>query len=212
MLWKPLPMTKNLFIGTAVIAFLYCTYMKIKEYSSKSRNEPLLIPYAHYGKKRLVIKSNKLKMSDKNYEYSMSFWFRINNWNYRYGSKKILLNRNQSPEIYLDNFKPRLILNQAVYSPESESKGRTERIIIDAVPIQKWVHFFMIIRNKRVSIFLNGELVKGYVLTHMPWMKKEKMVISDNEGFDGIIAHLKYYNRSATYEDVSWEYNINKPK
>ena len=209
---KPLPMTKNIFIGTAIVSFLYCFYMKYVEMSSRAKTEPVLISGAHYGKKKLVIKSNKFKMSSKDYTYSLSFWFKINGWNYRYGSQKVLLNKSNSPKIYLDNFSPNLVINQAVYDPASESKGKTERIIVGNVPIQKWTHFFMIIKNKRVSIFLNGELVKGYVLTHMPWIQKGKMIVSDELGFDGIIAHMKYYNRSATYDDVSWEYNINKPK
>ena len=208
----PMPITQNTFIGMSILCFTYCLYLKYSEMNSRSKNEPLLIPGAHDGKKKLVLKANKFKMSNKNYEYSMSFWFKINGWNHRYGNQKVLLNRGNSPKIYLDNFKPQLVINQAVYNPLEESVGKTERIIVDTVPVQKWVHFFMIIKNKRVSVFLNGKLVKGYVLTNMPWIQKGKMIVSDEQGFDGIIAHLKYYNRSATYDDVSWEYNINNPK
>jgi len=204
--------TRNIFIGSAALAFGYCSYSKISEMLMKSTTEPVLISGVHSGRKKMSISSSKFKMSDKEYEYSISFWFKISNWNYRYGSHKVFLNKNNSPKIYLDNFHPTLIINQAVYDPSQESVGKTERIIVGNVPIQKWVHFFMIIRNKRVSVFLDGKLVKGYVLTHMPWIQKGKMMVAPGLGFDGVIAHLKYYNKGATYDDVSWEYNINKPK
>ena len=137
---------------------------------------------------------------------------KVNGWNYRYGNQKVILNKNNTPKIYLDNFNPTLIVNQSVYNPNSATVGKTERIIAGEIPIQKWTHIFMTIRNKRVSIFMNGKLAKGYVLTHMPVISKGNMIVGDDHGFDGIIAHLKYYNRAASYDDVSWEYNINKPK
>ena len=205
---NPSDITRNMFIGSAIITFLYCIYLKYREVVSRGKNEPVLILSGENWHEGII----GIVAARLNYEYSMSFWFKVNGWNYRYGSQKVLLNKKNSPKIYLDNFKPRLIINQAVYDPVQESKGKTERIIIDSVPIQKWTHLFMIIRNKRVSVFINGKLVKGYVLTHMPWIQKGKMIVADELGFDGIIAHLKYFNRSATYDDVSWEYNINKPK
>ena len=125
---QPNENTKYMFIGTLALAVLYCAYMKFIAFLDKNKSEPTLIGAAHNGKKKLVIRSNKFKFSKKNYEYSLSFWFKVNGWNYRYGSQKVILNKDNTPKIYLDNFNPTLIVNQAVYNPESESKGKIERI------------------------------------------------------------------------------------
>ncbi len=250
----PNNITKYMFMATGAAALSYCVYRKINDSYARSKAEPILIKGVWRAKCDENVKTNcgykkiprdKLLMSDKEYEYSISFWFRVDGWDYRFGADKVILNNSflgssqhtshSSPRIYLDKHHPILRIDQRVNKPGSSDVNQEtyEKITVGSVPIQKWTHFFMVVRNKRVTVFVNGKVVKGHVLKNMPKLfpgdgKKDgsMLVCGDTpstagpvteenpvikSGFDGVIYSLKYYNRAADYDDISWEYNVNKP-
>ena len=94
-----------------VIIVLFILYAFIAN-TVQSSNE---VVYLHNAKTEMKVSSDKLKKSRMTSDYAWSMWIYVNNWNYRYGEKKVILSRKSSedvpcPEIYLAENKNDLVI------------------------------------------------------------------------------------------------------
>jgi len=181
----------------------YCFYITYNKNQQRIKNEPLLLSSIYKAKKRKVIPSSQLNVSEENYEYSFSFWMYISDWGYKYGNHKIIIDKNSSPKIMLDTHNPNLIIRHKILN------GKSEDVVLKNIKLQKWTHIFVVVKNRQVSVFVDKIMSKGYILSGMPDIKKSRMEITPNGGFNGKLYALKYYNRAAEYDDVDREYRVN---
>jgi hypothetical protein len=191
-------------IGSAIAMMGYCFYITYKKHLQRTKNEPMLLSSIYMAKKRKNIPSSKLKVSSENYEYSISFWMYISDWGYKYGSKKNIIDKNGSPTIMLDAHNPNLIIRHKVLN------GKSEDVVVNNIKLQKWTHVFVVVKNRQISVFIDKVMTKGFILSGMPDLKKSRMEISSDGGFNGKLYALKYFNRAAEYDDVDREYRVNK--
>lgn len=198
------PYVKYGVIGSATVMLGYCFYLSYMKNRQRTKNEPILLPSIYQAKKRKIIPSSKLNLSNENYEYSVSFWMYISDWGYKYGNNKIILNKDNSPIIMLDTHSPNLIIRHKILN------GKSEDVVIKNIKLQKWTHVFLVVKNRQISVFIDKIMSKGYILSGMPNIVKSRMIISEAGGFNGKLYALKYYNRAAEYDDVDKEYRINK--
>lgn len=80
------------------------------------------------AKEEIVIKNSKLKDKNSN-NFTISSWFYVNDWNYKYGSKKILLKRgenNGNPEIYFSENENNIVVKLLCYN---NNDGNTNNIV-----------------------------------------------------------------------------------
>ena len=62
-------------------------------------------------------------------------------------------------------------------------------------PIQKWLHFVIVLDNRNVDVFMNGELKKSMVLESPPALEEDaELVFNSNGGFDGKVSNAKVFN------------------
>lgn len=73
--------------------------------------------------------------------------------------------------------------------------------IID-LPLQRWNHIVVVLWNRSLDVYLNGKLARSCTLRSIPQLNNGPLWITQNGGFRGDMASLRYYNRAINPEEV----------
>jgi hypothetical protein len=69
-----------------------------------------------------------------------------------------------------------------------------EKIDIPDIPLNKWVNVMIICRNKVLDVYINGIITKSLTLLGVPKQNYGDVYVAMNNGFNGYISNLWYYN------------------
>jgi hypothetical protein len=146
-------------------------------------------------------------------EFTWSTWFWVNDLIYDddsyykkifskgksvdYSSNENMLLMN-APGLYLGKTSNdlRIILNTFDGVKNSTEKNY-EEIVIDNIPIQKWVNVIIRIQNTTVDVYINGTLMKRRVLDKVPKQNYGNIHVGDNKyGMNGYISALRYFDHA----------------
>jgi hypothetical protein len=133
-----------------------------------------------------------------NYTYSM--WIYVNDWNYRFGESKTILQRldsqgHFSPLISLGSMQNNLTSQVTCY-PNQQSKGQTQTFncTIDNIPLQRWVNVTISVNGRTMDTYLNGKLVRTCVLPGVVKTSGTAPInITPDGGFAGWTSNIRYY-------------------
>lgn len=161
-----------------------------------------------------ALNKSETNLSDQsiNLEYSYVIWLKIFNtpenigWNDDYKLPKILLNRNYSPII--------------LYVPSTNSlrvgaqTNNTKELTFYEIPnffkLQKWENLTVCLQERHLDVYLNGELIKSFILSGVPYLNNEEILLFPEYGFNAETSLIMYYNDCLTPTQVKKYYNINK--
>lgn len=161
-----------------------------------------------------TLATNELNVPSSNFAYSV--WFYVNDWNYRYGDKKVIFGRMGSPSgnanssiqgisgvdpcpvVFLGNVENNLTIGLACF-------GGLHKCQINNVPIQKWVNLVISVYGRTLDVYLDGKLVKTCLLPGVAKVNRNADVyVTPQGGFDGWTAKLQYYPNSLNPQEV-WD-------
>lgn len=183
------------FIGIIVVIIILYYYF----FNSKKFVRLLGEPELFKEDKVKIINSNKIKNSKIGFQYSFSFWYRLNNintnslWGNNIDEPKILIDNNGSPNVlYLIN--DNILRIQIAYNGY-ENIINYYNFDIENIKHQKWNNIVIIVNNDKVQIYNNGVLVKSNKL-YNPNIKNLKVMKLGDEinNFNGYLGYLDYYN------------------
>jgi len=154
-----------------------------------------------------TIISGDLPDGESSSNFTYSIWFYIDDWNYKYGDKKILFERSGNnvlcPQVLFTPSINNLVVNLAIY-PSSTTQITGDSLStnftcgIPNVPLQKWCNFLMTSYGRTMDLYLDGKLVKTCVLPGVPKIESSASVyITPNGGFSGWTSSFKYWGESA---------------
>jgi hypothetical protein len=78
-----------------------------------------------------------------------------------------------------------------------------EEIIINDIPINKWVNVIIRCQNNTLDVYINGSIVKSHHLHGVPKQNYGDVYIAPNGGFSGYISNLWYYNYALGTAEIS---------
>lgn len=176
----------------------------------QSTNE---VVYLHNAKTEMKISSNKLKKSNMTSDYAWSMWIYVNNWNYRYGEKKVILSRKSPedipcPEIYLAENKNDLVIKIGEETGNvGIGEGKSKECKVSNIPMQKWVHIVVTTNTRSVDIYLDGKLVRTCLLDNPPKLSSSSDIVlcpgdENGKGFSGFVSKLEYYPKTLNPREV----------
>lgn len=79
------------------------------------------------------------------------------------------------------------------------------------VLLQKWNNIIINYNSGILDIFYNGDLVKT-VMEVVPYMKLDALTIGSNQGINGGICNVNYFNTSLSIRQIYYLYNLVKDK
>jgi len=197
-------------LGVIIVIVLYVVY----SYFFKDHTAANLVGM-HNAKQQLRIEAATIPGNASSIDFSFSIWIYINDWNYQYGEKKLILVRGKkalqgerSPQLYLDPNTNDLTVEVLCYDSASKSApAKISPCKISNVPIQKWTHILFTTNNKTLDTYLDGKLVRTCVLSGVPKMDKKAPLFltpgaEGEKGFSGYTSKLRYYSRTLNPREV----------
>ena len=222
---------KFAFVILILLAFLFLCNLGIIliGYFTAPPTNPFLISGTANGASELVIKQDpKAKDSvqilrstngDSGIEFTWSFWLFVmnmdtknNNTAYRHVFNKGNLptsendgiaSVNNAPGVYLSMNKDTNQLNLHVVMNTVDSSNIYQFVDVPNIPIEKWFHCAIRLKNKVVDVYINGTVTARIVLKSVPKQNYYNVNICSNGGFNGNIADLRYYSRAQSVFEIN---------
>jgi hypothetical protein len=239
-----------LFIVSCIIYFIYNykrvfiinspTYMgsvasvKQDEQNEKGDNNEGIDEYDSYYDTDFVsndkeFKHVKLSRHHNDYNYSYTFFIKINNLDYRYnkikevfskgsrihmskGSKDANGEHKEEGRRTDSSHNPRVMLAKQTNDMiiEIQTYDKKERFIVENIPLQTWIFMGIVMHNKTVDVYMNGSLYRSFTLKNLPSPSKHVIRYGNHGGFDGSLNQLVYYFRALSSLEILDLFNKNK--
>lgn len=103
---------------------------------------------------------------------------------------------NNAPGVYLSPNTNRITIIMNTFQMINE------RIDINDIPINKWVHLVLCCRNDSLDVYVNGTIVKSHHLRGVPKQNYGDVYVSPNGGFSGYLSNLWYYNYALGIKEI----------
>ena len=158
------------------------------------------------------------------YQYAISSWIYINsdapNTNESYNKYTSLLNFGGKPNVLYNGKTNSLMVTmeqkdlQKTTSNkliEFDDKGNRILYVNHNVLLQKWNNIIINYSGGILDIFLNGELVKSDIGV-VPYYTLDNLEIGEDNGINGGICNVVYFNKALTALNIYFLYNMIKDK
>jgi len=162
--------------------------------------------------------------------FSFSICYYLDDWNYKFGEKKVIFDRQtsdicgtnddkdkqqtfcSSPKIEFDATVNDIIITLATFPQDATNEGSPqatpETLVINNVPLQKWTSLILTVHGRAMDVYLDGKLVNTLILTHPPKMNStHSLTLTPDGGFSGSTANFLYHPKSLNPRDA---YNLYK--
>lgn len=166
-----------------------------------------------YGNSSSMIEHYKVNQIPQGGSSTWCFWININDWYYKYNSWKNVFFKgtkmNPEDELSWDSVSKqcpgiwmtpnqnnlRVVFNTKRLDKENNLKTFLEYCQINDIPIGRWCHISVVLINKTVEIYLNGELVRTCIFKGEPEFNTGPLQVSYSGGFNGNIKNLRYIGK-----------------
>ena len=164
------------------------------------------------GRQSVTLSPNSLPSNNNTNNYTYSTWIYVNDWNYRFGEQKVVLERRDSakgssPSLALGAMQNNLIVSTAVYPTNSGSSGTTSPInhtcTVDNIPLQRWVNIIVSLNGRTMDVYINGKLTRTCVLPGVAKVNPAASIaITPNGGFSGWTSETTYRAKSINPQEA----------
>lgn len=193
-------------------------------------SDPYTLQYMKNGQTANTIAATSLatngsSVPSSNFAYSI--WFYVNDWNYRYGERKVLFGRMSSgspvgtgdvsglnglgpcPAVYFDSVENNILVSLSCYpGADTLSQANKRHAIIKTcsvnnVPIQKWVNLVVSVYGRSMDLYIDGKLVRTCLLPGIANINVNSNVyVTPSGGFNGWTSRFQYFPSSLNPQDV----------
>ena len=159
--------------------------------------------------------------SKYDHNYAMSFWYYINpmneNTSATYSKDALMINFANRPRIEYNHSanKIKLIMRSGPRKDMIAGSNKDEythtEIQLQNIPLQKWNHLVINYTSGILDIFMDGELVETRDGVK-PLMQEGAILSGQEDGINGRISNVAYYNKPLSKILIDFLYNSNKNK
>ena len=169
-------------------------------------NSPMLVNGTKNGKNAFVISQDpnhtnyvpiKRSVDQDGIEFSYALWFLITDFSYKQGEWKHIFHKgnsssypNRAPGVWIhpNTNMVRIYMNTM--------QTLLEYIDIDNIPLRKWVHMVIVVKNRSLSVYINGLLKIRKELSSLPRQNYGNVWTNMYGGYEGYLAKLQYFNKA----------------
>ena len=102
----------------------------------------------------------------------------------------------QAPGVYLHENKNALIIVMNTF------KGFGEEIVVDHIPLHKWLNVIIRIEGNIMDIYINGAIAIRHVLADVVKQNYGDTHVNLNGGFSGLLSDLWYFNHALNTAEI----------
>lgn len=207
----------DIVIGVAILlvilVIVYFATSYLKKFLLGKHDKPWILQNSKNAKNSLVISQdpkneNSITLyrsdnQDHGAEFTYSFWFVVENLEYKYGEWKHMFHKgnktgtpNKAPGVFIHPTENTIrIYMNTITNPH-------EHVDIPNIPIKRWVHMAIVLQGKNLDIFVNGYLRKRHELQGVPKQNFGDLWLSLFGGFEGYMCKMRYYRKALEYNEV----------
>jgi hypothetical protein len=210
---------KFILIMISLILLIILIYILFKYYNSV-KNNPILIKGLVNGTSKsnvdengenypykYIVNSDVIPYIDNSLIFGYSFWLYIDNvggsgnWETSYDKEKTIINRGDSPSI---NYIPK---NNSLVVNIKTGELNIEKFTCDrCLKSQKWNHICVILDNRNLDIYIEGKMIKSFILKEVPRLNTNDIYVFDSGNIYAEISYLRYFTMLLTPNDVELIY------
>jgi hypothetical protein len=185
-------------VSIIIIAFFVILFIY---YKRLYKNAYVIINQPHNSINGKNLNNNMVTtVCNKGISWTYNFWLYIDDWNYKFGKKKYIL-QSDNVSIWLDEKLPNLHIDINVFNKPNQS------IIYKDIPVQKWLNYALILDNRNLDLFINGYLYRSIFLQNVPEQKITTNIdLFSNGGISGYISQFKYFSYNIDRSRIKLEY------
>lgn len=199
-------LTRNVLIAIVVILVLYLIFNWFVGSASTK------LSGMKDGRQSISLAASKLPSNSNTNNYTYSTWIYVNDWNYRFGEQKTIVERKDnsgafSPNIALGAMQNNLVISTAVYPADAKASATGTPInhtcTVDNIPLQRWVNIIISLNGRTMDVYINGKLVRTCVLPGVAKVNPSAPVfITPNGGFSGWSSETTYRANSINPQEA----------
>ena len=150
-------------------------------------------------------------------EFTWSLWMFIDDLHYKKGERKHVFHKgsanmkqdkfkthktagmafpNNAPGLYIHENKNALIVVMNTFN------DIIEEIEIEDIPINKWIHVTIRVKNRLMDTYINGTIVSRYEFNSVPRQNYGDVYVNLNRGYSGNLSSLRYFDHAISGIDV----------
>ena len=152
--------------------------------------------------------------SKYDHNYAMSFWYYINpmneNTSSTYSKDALMINFANRPRIEYNHSenKIKVIMRSGPFDNNDKQFSKTI-IELNNIPLQKWNHLVINYTSGTLDIFMDGILIESRENIR-PLMQEGAIITGQEDGINGRISNVAYYNKPLNKVLIDFLYNSNK--
>ena len=220
-------LAKIVFIVLVIICFFILLRLgtAVLNYAFSPSSNPILVKGTKDAKKSMVIPQNpntnpytviqRSKNKQGGIEFTYSTWLNIDDLEYKKGEYRHVFHKgndnitfdenddtyglnfpNNAPGVYIDPNKNALVIIMNTF------KKINEEIIVDNIPLNKWINVVIRVRGKNVDVYINGNMTLRHKLNSVPKQNYGDVYVNMNGGYSGYLSSLRYFNRALTTNEI----------
>jgi len=103
---------------------------------------------------------------------------------------------NNAPGLYIAPNTNELLVIMNTYN------DMNQKVAIPDIPLNKWVNVVIRCKNNTLDIYINGIISQSVILTGVPKQNYGDVWMCANDGFNGYISNLRYFNSALTASNI----------
>ena len=169
----------------------------------------------------------------KGIEFTYSIWLYINDVKGKGNDSKyeIIFNKGEltgtntingltrvaGPGLFINNSTNKLLVRMNIFNKTAiNESGIYDDVVVDDIPLKKWVNVMIRCEGNMLDIFINGMIVQRKKLRGVPRQNYNNIFVTPDTPFHGHISDLRYWNKSlgthAIYNLISAGPNLDNIK
>jgi hypothetical protein len=204
-----------------VVAFGFIKFMEnILNYIESIRiDSPWIIKGTKNGKQSMTIPQDpknqdsvtlyRSENQSSGIEFSYSFWMNVQDYKYNpNGKNKHVFHKGGQQKSNKDYtiFCPKVVLknesNTLSINMNLIDGTNSDDIDIENIPLNKWMHVAIVLKQRKCEVYINGKLKKYVELKTIPRQNFGDLWVNLNGGFDGFLSKFQYHRRALEFTEV----------
>lgn len=103
---------------------------------------------------------------------------------------------NNAPGLYIAPHTNNLVIIMNTF------KNINEEIVVEDIPLNKWVNVIIRVENVNLDVYINGVIVKRHILNSVPKQNYGDVYISMNGGYNGYNSNLQYFDNALDIREI----------
>ena len=197
-------------LGTSLITWLF-----------EPSSNPVLIKGMKDARIQSIIPQNPALQSSKpvmrsvnqsdGIEFTYSTWLFIDDLTYKAGEYRHVFHKgtdnfptdkqglsfpNNAPGMYVHPNKNALVIIMNTFN------NINEEIVVNDIPLNKWINVMIRVDGKNVDVYVNGTIVVRHVLSGVAKQNYGDVYVNMNGGFSGMLSSLRYFNSALNTTEI----------